>query len=199
MELYKLLGLTEGADIADVKKQYKLLAGVLHPDKNPELAGGLFTSITEAYNILKNPESKSAYDATGSVSPNDSKLLGQFQVFINEVIDNSLHTVDPVEHIDKILAGALRDLSKQEAKAAREINRLSKFKGKIKVDEGVNILEAAILNRLENAEHLLKRLRAEVVYHTRFKEMLTSYTFTGTKTIDTNSMMHQLLSAGDLT
>lgn len=60
-ELYEKLELTEAASLDDVKKSYRKLAMKYHPDKN----GGddsKFKEISEAYEILSNPDKRSEYE-----------------------------------------------------------------------------------------------------------------------------------------
>ena len=66
-DYYEVLGLTKGADGAAVKKAYRKLAKKYHPDMNPdnEEAEKKFKEVTEAYNILSDPEKKKLYDQFG--------------------------------------------------------------------------------------------------------------------------------------
>ena len=60
---YKVLNLPANASNADIKKRYKKLALKLHPDKNrAPLAGEAFKVIGNAYDVLKSPTKKAAYD-----------------------------------------------------------------------------------------------------------------------------------------
>lgn len=58
------MGLEPGVDITLVKKKYKELALLYHPDKNPnnKSADEYFKIITQGYNILSEPEQKHQYD-----------------------------------------------------------------------------------------------------------------------------------------
>ena len=60
---YKILGISEHASVTDIKKAYRALAVKYHPDKNASpVAATHFTEITEAYNVLSDPDKKFLYD-----------------------------------------------------------------------------------------------------------------------------------------
>ncbi len=66
-DYYQELGLAKGASDAEIKKAYRKLAMKYHPDRNQgdEAAEKKFKTINEAYDILKDPQKKSAYDRMG--------------------------------------------------------------------------------------------------------------------------------------
>ncbi|KXJ28293.1 dnaJ homolog subfamily C member 22 [Exaiptasia diaphana] len=69
---YKVLGLTENASQQEIRRRYKKLAVMWHPDKNPdnkELAQKKFMEIQEAYEILS--QIKSARASKNSESRSD--------------------------------------------------------------------------------------------------------------------------------
>ena len=63
-DLYKILGVEKDASENDIKKAYRKLAIVHHPDKNPgdESAAERFKDIGEAYETLSDSEKRSRYD-----------------------------------------------------------------------------------------------------------------------------------------
>ena len=66
-DYYKILGVARGASEDELKKAYRKLAMQYHPDKNPgnKEAEKKFKAINEAYDVLKDPQKKAAYDRYG--------------------------------------------------------------------------------------------------------------------------------------
>ncbi|HEU5357837.1 MAG TPA: molecular chaperone DnaJ [Gemmatimonadales bacterium] len=66
---YRLLGVARDATEADLKKAYRKLAMEFHPDRNREPgAEEKFKEITEAYEILRDPDKRAAYDRYGDAA-----------------------------------------------------------------------------------------------------------------------------------
>lgn len=66
-DYYELLEVSRGADDATIKSSYRKLAMRWHPDKNPgdAEAEARFKAISEAYDCLKDPQKRAAYDRFG--------------------------------------------------------------------------------------------------------------------------------------
>jgi curved DNA-binding protein len=66
-DYYKILGLERSADADTLKRAYRKLARKYHPDvsKEPQ-AEDRFKEVQEAYEVLRDPEKRRAYDQLGS-------------------------------------------------------------------------------------------------------------------------------------
>jgi molecular chaperone DnaJ len=69
MDLYQILEINRGASEDEIKKAYKKLAIKHHPDKNDgsKESEEKFKEISNAYQILSDPEKRSYYDRTGQI------------------------------------------------------------------------------------------------------------------------------------
>ena len=66
-DFYEILGISKNASDSEIKKSYRKLAMKYHPDRNQgdEEAEKKFKEASAAYEILKDPEKRSAYDQFG--------------------------------------------------------------------------------------------------------------------------------------
>ena len=66
-DYYARMGLSRNASPKDIKRAFKKLSREMHPDKNKEdpKAKDKYEKITEAYDVLKDPDKKGKYDLGG--------------------------------------------------------------------------------------------------------------------------------------
>ena len=67
-DYYQLLGVGKKADAAEIKSAYRKLARKLHPDVNPNdpTAETKFKEVSEAHDVLSDPEKRGLYDQFGA-------------------------------------------------------------------------------------------------------------------------------------
>ena len=107
-DYYKILGVSKTASADEIKKQFRKLALKYHPDRNQgnKVAEAKFKEISEAYEVLSDPDKRSQYDRFGKywqqaetarsyssgagfntdVSGVDFSQYGNFEEFINELL-----------------------------------------------------------------------------------------------------------------
>ena len=71
-DYYELLGVPRGADDAAIKAAYRRLAKECHPDRHNGCVNqeARFKAINEAYDVLKDPQKRAAYDRFGKAAFN---------------------------------------------------------------------------------------------------------------------------------
>jgi curved DNA-binding protein len=65
-DFYEVLGLSRNADQSEIQRAYRKLARTLHPDVNKDPgAEERFKELSEAYDVLSDPDQRKRYDAFG--------------------------------------------------------------------------------------------------------------------------------------
>jgi molecular chaperone DnaJ len=78
IDFYELLEVDRSADDATIKSSYRKLAMRYHPDKNPGCADSeaRFKAISQAYECLKDPQKRAAYDRFGHEAFQNAGMAG---------------------------------------------------------------------------------------------------------------------------
>src|SRR3990170_2806049 len=94
-DFYELLGVTRDADDKTLKAAFRKLAMQHHPDKNPgdHTAEIKFKEVSAAYECLKDPQKRAAYDRFGHAAfenggPGGTGFSGDFAASMSDIFDN---------------------------------------------------------------------------------------------------------------
>lgn len=70
-DYYKILGIDKDASQSDIKKSYRKLSKLYHPDMGKEASDDKFKDISEAYSVLSDETKRKQYDNPSSNNPFD--------------------------------------------------------------------------------------------------------------------------------
>ena len=104
-DLYSLLGVQKTANNIEIRKAYRRLVFLCHPDKNktdPDTSSK-FTNISKAYKILSNSESRKIYDETGEYDEEN-----QGEINITETLNyfRKIYSPQDIESFEKKYVGS---------------------------------------------------------------------------------------------
>jgi molecular chaperone DnaJ len=87
-EFYALLGISREASDGEIKKAYRKLAMEYHPDRNSSPhAEAKFKEITEAYEVLRDPQKRATYDRYGKAGLAGGGGYGFHHVDLSEALN----------------------------------------------------------------------------------------------------------------
>ena len=91
-DYYQVLGVSQGAGDAELKKAYRQLAMQFHPDKNPgdKKSEERFKEVSEAYAVLSDPDKRAHYDRFGSAPSTGAGggFEGGFGTLFEDIFEN---------------------------------------------------------------------------------------------------------------
>src|SRR4051794_31179425 len=109
-DYYKTLGVEKGASDDDIKKSYRKLAMVYHPDRNngAKEAEEKFKEITEAYDVLRDPQKRAAYDRYGEAGLRGAAGGGFHHVDLSEALGIFMRDFGGFGGLEELFGGGQR-------------------------------------------------------------------------------------------
>jgi molecular chaperone DnaJ len=125
-DFYVLLGVSRDASEADIKKAYRKLAMEYHPDRNsnPE-AEARFKQITEAYEGLRDPQKRAAYDRYGKAGVGGAGGFGFHHVDLSEALNIFMRDFGGMGGLESLFGGGRFRADTRRGQDVRVTVRLS--------------------------------------------------------------------------
>jgi molecular chaperone DnaJ len=106
-DFYAVLGVARDASDDEIKKSYRKLAMQYHPDRNggAKEAEERFKSITEAYDVLREPQKRAAYDRYGEAGLRGGGGGGFHHVDLSEALNIFMRDFGGFGGFEEMLGG----------------------------------------------------------------------------------------------
>ena len=95
---YEILGVSREATDEEIKRAYRKLARIYHPDTNSDRdAESRFKVVAAAYEVLSDPERRSLYDRFGTDDPNAARMADPFGGGLGDIFEAFFGQGSPFE------------------------------------------------------------------------------------------------------
>lgn len=133
MNLYTVLGVESDAPLAAIKKEYRRLSKIYHPDNQKTGDEKSFREINEAWKVLSDPERRKRYDETGDATEKVDQreefirfgVIQALTVMLKSFIESGfdLAEIDAVDLMKREMIEKRQILTGNEQKAARILKK----------------------------------------------------------------------------
>ena len=106
-DFYETLGVPRSASDEEIKKGYRKMAMQFHPDRNngSKEAEEKFKDITEAYDVLRNPEKRAMYDRYGEAGLRGGGMGGFHHVDLSEALNIFMRDIGGLTGFEELFGG----------------------------------------------------------------------------------------------
>ena len=156
MTHYDTLGVGKDATPEEIKAGYRRSAAKAHPDKGG--SDEAMSKVNKAYQVLGNPAKKEHYDQTGhdeagQVDGPSQMLMELFDLAITECDG------DVVKFVNSRLSDAADELKTKRKDCERQIEKLGKKAGRVKVKgKAVNFFEILLTKKIDGLKAQLSAI-----------------------------------------
>ena len=169
-DYYKILNIPEDIEQADIKKAYKKLAIKWHPDKNKSSnAEEKFKEISEAYQILSDPDKRKEYDNPRNYGTfNHVNFINPFDLF--DSFFNDMHRSDDFSRMEQHFRQMQQDMRNMNRGCSSESHSYSNVNG--------NVTKKTVKNTTKNG-----KTYKEIIEESNGEKKITKIYPDGTKKI----------------
>ena len=181
MDPYKELGLTKDSSEEEIKKRFKTLAQIFHPDKggDPEK----FLLIRECYEILMDPKRKKILDTLGVVKEKSSDREEALQELAG-LLSQQISNLDPEQN--DLIAEMLKSLNRAKDETHNKIQNAKQLQRKFEKFRSNLSFRSDKENFLDRfIRYKIDQLSMEIVDNTKslevlkiMEELLSDYDYT---------------------
>lgn len=179
LDYYAILGVPRDADAAAIKSAWRAKARKHHPDRKGGSAE-MMSAIQAAYNCLKDPQKRAAYDAGNEHSALEIEHEAHevFRQYLDQCIAHDV--INVVVEIRRCLSNDMRnfELSLKDARAKRV--KINRWKGRlVRRDGEPNIAEERIEHKALEVTEKIASLMQSVEVNKRVREIVDGFTDNG--------------------
>ena len=183
-ELYEVLGIAPGASPDDIKQAYREQSKTAHPDHGGDAEA--FRKIKLAYDVLRDDERRTHYDATGEyrdeVATNDpdSVALGIIAEALMGVVQGPGDPVetDLVVHLTRAFDKRLAELRKELTPVEQGLKRTQALKGRFKNRKRKSNQVSGLIDwQIRTLTEAIAAKKVPIAQMERAREILQDYDF----------------------
>ena len=191
--LYDILGVGKDATEEEIKAAYKRQAKKNHTDKGGD--NDKMVAVNKAYGVLKNPEKKAHYDATG-----EEEMQGfdkRFQALVQDIFIRIIEEVKDVEVLDLIdifkhnVQSMLDNGIAEKEKVEKNLEKMHKTLERLSAKNNNHIITVIQLN-ISRLEDTLKKFESDISFVEDCLEVLNSYHYKFEEVPINNNMFTQM-------
>lgn len=177
MEYYEILGVDNDATPDEIKKSYRKLAAIHHPDKGGDEE--IFKKISDAYEILSDSELREAYD-NGNLEDalnKDNALVKRVLAIFEEVINWGGFVPD---HMDlfKLMKENINDKELRMEQSLKEFeNEIKNIKSIQKRIKKADILVQYLDNHVEDYTKNIESIKKEKGYLEEVRKFIEDFKY----------------------
>ena len=194
MNPYKIIGVTENATTAEIKKAYKRKAQELHPDRETGCEEK-FQELQDAYAILKDENRRAIYDETGQTDQRYSEIGDHAAAMLIQMFMQLLHgkdcrLMDYTVEIRERLVDNVDDAKKECKKIGERIDKLQALLERLTCKEGDNLFGTAMETTIAESEKQYSEGQLHIKITEAALERLDKYGFEGLQELPTSKPKH---------